>query len=59
MRTTHTYAILEVSSSAYAEIKGKLVSAGYSDQLIEEDGQVLVNMQGIALAEEKSEPNPS
>lgn len=29
---THTYAILEISKSAFEEIRDKLNEAGYSDQ---------------------------
>ena len=53
IRQTHTYAVLEVSRAAYAEIKAKLEGAGYQDQFHNdrEDG-VLIDMHGIALKEE-------
>lgn len=50
---THTYATLEVSPAAHAEILGKLQAAGYQDQIHEEDGQVLIDMHGIALVTSK------
>lgn len=58
IRSTYTYAVLEVSHAAYAEIKAKLEAAGYQDQFHKdrEDG-VLIDMHGIALKDggEKSE----
>ena len=53
LRTTHTYATLEVSATTYLEIKRKLEAAGYGDRFHEDQGKVLIDMQGIAL--EKSE----
>jgi len=50
---TYTYAILEISKAAYDEIKNKLEVAGYSDQFHKNDGQIVINMHGIALAQEK------
>lgn len=50
MTTAHTYAILDVSSSAFEEIKAKLEAAGYADQFIEKKGEPLtIDMHGIAL----------
>jgi hypothetical protein len=46
IRTTHTYAELEVSEATYKEIKEKLKDAGY-DHCFMDDGAV--NMIGIAL----------
>lgn len=46
---TYTYAILEISSSAYNEIKEKLEKAGYQDQFHEDKGSVVIDMHGIAL----------
>ena len=54
IRSTHTYAILEVSHAAYVEIKSKLEAAGYSDQFHDDregDG-VVIDMHGIALKDE-------
>jgi hypothetical protein len=47
---THTYAVLEVSDAAHDEIRKLLEDAGYRDQLHEEDGRLLIDMHGIALA---------
>jgi hypothetical protein len=49
MRTTHTYATLEVSNSAFKEIIDKLRSAGYASQFIERGNSVDIDMHGIAL----------
>lgn len=57
IRSTHTYAVLEVSSATYSEIKAKLEAAGYSDQFHDDgdsDGMV-IDMHGIAL-KSKTEP---
>lgn len=51
---TYTYAILEVSQSAYDEIKSKLEEAEYQDQFIESrDHGLIIDMHGIAIAKEK------
>lgn len=54
LRSTYTYAILEVSHAAYIEIKGKLEAAGYQDQFHDDrDGDgVVIDMHGIALKDE-------
>lgn len=46
---THTYAILEISESAYKEIRGKLEEAEYQEQLHED----IIDMHGIAIKQEK------
>ena len=51
---SYTYAILEVSLAAYAEIKNALFSAGYDHCFHEDDGRVVIDMHGIALAEKLS-----
>jgi hypothetical protein len=59
MRTTHTYAILEVSGSVYDEIKEKLVKAGYETHVMAPvlDGdRECVHLQGIAVAKASSAP---
>ena len=48
MRSTYTYAVLEVSPAAHAEIKAKLLAAGYQ-QAINGD---TIDMHGIALEPE-------
>jgi len=53
---THTYAILEVSSAAYKEIKDKLEAAGYQHAFYDDrDGDgIIIDMHGIALKDEGS-----
>jgi hypothetical protein len=55
MVQTHTYAILELSKASFEEIKTKLENAGYQDQIHVngEDGRIVVDMHGIAVAAEK------
>lgn len=45
MRTTHTYAILEVSAAAYEEIRALLEAAGYQHAFHDD----VIDMHGIAL----------
>lgn len=49
---THTYVILEISSAAYKEIKQKLEAAGYHHVFHENRGEVVIDMQGIALKDD-------
>jgi hypothetical protein len=46
---TRTYAVLEISGAAYAEIRDKLQAAGYSDQFCKDDGAEVIDMHGIAV----------
>ncbi len=60
IRQTHTYAELEVSAEAYAEIAEKLLKAGY-DHVFEFSGVGIENrgaidMHGIALATKRNGP---
>ncbi len=55
---SHTYAVLDVSSAVYREIRQKLKAAGY-DHAIHRDERgatgsaaEVIDMHGIALAEE-------
>lgn len=53
IRQTHTYALLEVSAEAYAEIAAKLIAAGY-DHVFENSGKGVehrgaIDMHGPAL----------
>jgi len=52
LRTTYTYAVLEVSAEAYAEIKAKLEEAGYQHAFHENGDEhgTVIDMRGIALA---------
>lgn len=49
IKTTHTYAILEVSPAVYAEIRAKLEAAGYEHAFIVDIGGEAIDMHGIAL----------
>lgn len=58
MKTTHTYAILEISAGAYAEIRALLDAAGYQHALHDD----VVDMHGIAIraaAEPYVKPAPT
>jgi hypothetical protein len=46
MRQTHTYVTMQLSAAAYAEIKEKMVAAGY-DHVFGRDGEI--DMHGIAV----------
>lgn len=48
--STHTYAVLEISPSAYAEIAAKLRQAEYTHAFQRDGGRELIDMHGIALA---------
>jgi hypothetical protein len=52
VRATHTYAILEVSASAYTEIRKLFVDAGY-DHAFHDDA---IDMRGIAIKAATSKP---
>lgn len=46
---THTYALLEVSPGAYAEIRAKLEAAGYAHAFHQDDNQEVIDLHGLAL----------
>jgi hypothetical protein len=50
-RSTYTYVILDLSAEAYREIARKLRDAGYDHVFHEDDGRVVIDMHGIAVAE--------
>jgi len=54
LRTTHTYAELEVSAAVYDEIAGKLLAAGYDHAF--HDGTI--DMHGIGLTR-ADDPQPA
>jgi hypothetical protein len=70
---THTFAILELSPQAYAEIRMKLLAADYRHCFNESSGQEVIDMNGIAIqsanagkpqttnepAQERQKPNDS
>ncbi len=52
---TYTYAVLEITKPAFAEIKAKLEAAGYQHQFNKaDDGTIEIDMHGIAVKAEKS-----
>jgi hypothetical protein len=53
---THTYAVLEVSPAAYAEIREKLDAAGYDHAFDSHSGAEVIDMHGIALRAEVKLP---
>lgn len=53
MRTTRTFALLEVSPALYAEVRAKLEAAEYDHAFHHVDGRDVIDMNGIALAEDK------
>ncbi len=55
-RSTHTYAILELSKPAYDEIRAKLDAAGYQ-HAFHDDG--VIDMHGIAVNIEQEPKNES
>lgn len=55
MRTTYTYVTMDVSARTYAEIRAKMVDAGYIHALQQEAGSEAIDMHGLAL---KSLPAP-
>jgi hypothetical protein len=50
---THTYVVLRISKAAYQEIKKKLEEADYQHTFHEDDGEIVIDMHGIAVAEAK------
>jgi hypothetical protein len=52
---TYTYAILELSPAAYAEIRAKLEVAGYAHAFEKRDGVECIDMHGIAVQAEPAE----
>lgn len=49
MRTTRTYALLDVSPAVYDEIREKLKAAGYDEAFHRDDDREVIDMHGIAL----------
>jgi hypothetical protein len=50
IRTTYTYAVLDISAEAYLEIAALLKAAGYDQAFHRDDGRTVIDMHGIALA---------
>ena len=51
MRSTYTYVIMELSPAAHAEIKEKMLAAGYQHAI---DGET-IDMHGIAVEPETAD----
>jgi hypothetical protein len=47
--TTHTFAFVKVSKKTFTEIEDILVRAGYQNQILEENGEKVIDMNGLAL----------
>lgn len=50
--TTHTYAIMDISTAAYNEIAGKLRDAGYDHAFQQSEGRECIDMHGVGLRAE-------
>lgn len=51
VRSTYTYAVLDISAAAFEEIRAKLAAAGYQHAFHESsDGRTVIDMHGIAVA---------
>lgn len=57
MKATRTYALLQVSTSTYAEIRGLLKAAEYEHAFHSDDGREVIDMHGIALLD--TQPTPT
>lgn len=58
LRQTRTVAVLEVTAPVYAEIRAKLVAAGYDHALMREGDGEAIDMHGIALQAGPADPVP-
>lgn len=56
VKMTHTYAVLQISDSAFEEISKLLTKAGYTDHLHVDNGAPIIDMHGIALADSHWSP---
>ena len=53
---TYTYALMYLSREAYAEIRDKMLAAGYSDMMDTRREDSPVDMHGIAVVPEGYKP---
>lgn len=53
--STYTYVILDLSPDAYREISEKLRAAGYDQAFHKSDGRQVIDMHGIAVADEATQ----
>lgn len=49
---SHTYALLDLSPAAYAEVRSKLAAAGYQHAFDKSDGIEVIDMHGLAVRDE-------
>ena len=49
MKSTHTFATLQISNWAYAEIEMQLRAAGYHHAFIKQDGRTIIDLNGIGV----------
>lgn len=52
MKQTHTFSILDISKTAYDEIKHRLIDAGYGHAIMKEGDGEVIDMHGIAIQSE-------
>lgn len=58
--TTHTYVILDVTAACFREIQGKLEASGYLHVFHKDaDGQLVMDLSGIALRDEEGDEGPT
>jgi hypothetical protein len=57
-RTTHTYAVMEVSRACHDEIRGQLERAGYGSALVHGAKGVTIELSGIVLRARQPEADP-
>lgn len=57
LRSTYSYVVMDLSPAAYDEIRQKMLEAGYHQAVHGgmDDGRVVVDMHGIAVAREAAE----
>lgn len=53
MRTTHTYALMEIPQEVFDLVREKLEAAGYEHAVHNDNGQLCLDMHGIALVVEQ------
>ena len=55
LRATRAYALLQVSSATYAEIRASLKAAEYDDAFTSDDGREVIDMHGLALLDGRAD----
>jgi hypothetical protein len=59
MSHTHTFAVLEISPLAYAEIKARFEEVGYKAVTEDGEGREVLDMHGVALWDGRPAPSAS